>query len=695
MAIKITKIEYKKEMRKDSMPDVDLDFPSAHRHEVKEYFEKTYGHDHVVSVGTYNRIKPKSAIKGFMKAEGLPFTYVNMVTNQIADRLKYKWSDILTDAMSNRLLRDWIDKYPEAVESMKPIMNQAAIASVHASASIITPKFDKKGRPMTVFDWMPVRKVFESKTNSWILVSEWEGKYIDKAGFLKEDILGLSQLDKFMFMMKEIKKHRGEKIVLNEIPLDQIEVYDLFSSGFNEDVFQFNSAGLKKFSKQVRPDGMEDLIAMSALYRPGPMSSNAHTDYALIKHGRKKPEFDYGLKDVTKKTHGLYIYQEQIMQAVHILGGLSLSDAEAVRTVMKKFDKDLMKKYKGQFVEGAAKNGCKSIKAEQIWDKLERFSGYGFNRSHSAAYSLISYWSQWFKANYPEEFYACALHFAQGKQYSEFEVSSIIDEIETRGIKLKLSPPDINSSLKHFNVNIKRNTVYWSLTGIKGIGDKIVDKILEERNLGEFKSLDDFYNRMRDKKVGVGKGVAEKLIKAGAFDTLSGVREVKDRLMVIEYLYKELDNSYSEFNEKYSNSEDLKRNVTWSYIQKELTGYGKIDYRSILEKLDVHASKLYLNATEFLEIDEKWKKACVAGKIIHIKERPSKRGKFATITIESNDKQLVLTLWNDVWEERKDEIMDMKKRGKLFAMIGKILEDDYRGHNVLYSDEKITKIFEI
>jgi DNA polymerase III subunit alpha len=693
-----TRVSKERAKSADAMPDIDIDFGGSYRHEVKHYLEEKYGEDFVVSVGTYNRIKLKSALKGFMKSDGYSFGYSNMISKQIRHRLEFTWGNLFEDAQTSGMLKEFIQKSPQAVNAMRAVMNQAAVSSIHASATIIVPKVDSEGNEMNVFDWMPVRKVWEEKNKKWVLVSEWEGKYVERAGFLKEDILGLSQLDKFLFMMNEIRNNRNKEIKLLDIPLDDEKVFDIFQRGFNEDVFQFNSLGMKQFCRNVKPDHIEDLIAMNALYRPGPMSSNAHVDYAAIKHGKKKPAYDYGLKEVTKKTYGLYIYQEQIMQAVHILGGLSLSKADEVRTIMKKFDKKKMKLFRDQFIEGAMERGCKKIKAELIWAKLERFSGYGFNRSHAAAYSIISYWSQWFKAHYPEEFYACALHFCQGGQDSEYEVSSIIDEVESRGINLTLLPPDINQSTYKFTTDIKNHYVYWSLTGIKGIGSSIVNKVLRMREEKPFRNVQDFYERSKEIKEGVGKAVAEKLIIAGAFDQLHGIDQdsLYKRYNLMEHLFVDLDNAIIEFKERYGDrKKDLSTNVSWAYMQKEITGFGKVDYKNILKKLDKNAYKIYLNASEFLEQDDKWKKACIAGKILFIKERDSKRGKFGTVVLESNDKQVTATIWSDVWEEKKEEILDIKKRKKLIAITGKILHDTFRGHNVLYSDKEVTKIYEI
>jgi DNA polymerase-3 subunit alpha len=251
-------------------------------------------------------------------------------------------------AQKEKDLKEFIQNNPDIIHLIKFSLNQARSASIHASAVIIVPKKDSQGNDVNIFNWLPIRKMHDR------LVSEWEGKYTDRAGFLKEDILGLNQLDKFDMMCKLIKKNHDKDIILEEIELNDRNTYKLFHKGYTEDIFQFGSSGLKSYSSKTKPDTIEDLTAMSALYRPGPMSSNAHTDFAMIKHGKKKPEYDPFMKPITENTNGLIVYQEQVMQAV-VIGGLSLVEADMVRTTIKKFDKVALDKFKEQFIEGYVK----------------------------------------------------------------------------------------------------------------------------------------------------------------------------------------------------------------------------------------------------------------------------------------------------------------------------------------------------
>ena len=342
-----TRVSGERAKAADALPDVDLDFEAGRRDEVKRYIEEKYTYDNVCSVGAYTRIKVKSGLKDFSRVKSLNFQDVNIATKQIPEYpagVSF-WFHIFENSCIKKTLKTFVQSNYEIIDMIRVAMNQPKSASIHASAVLITPKEDSNGNPMTVFDWMPVRKI------DGHLVSEWEGKYIDAAGFLKEDILGLSQLDKFHDIVDLIEKNKGKKINFTKIKTNHESVFNYFQNGWNEDVFQFGTSGLKNYSAMVKPDTMEDLVAMNALFRPGPMDSNAHKDYALIKHGKKKIKIDPGMEKITSKTQGLYIYQETIMQAM-VVAGLSLAEADLARTAMKKFDKIAMESFKEKFIEG-------------------------------------------------------------------------------------------------------------------------------------------------------------------------------------------------------------------------------------------------------------------------------------------------------------------------------------------------------
>lgn len=657
----------------DSMPDIDLDFEAEHRGTIKDYIRDRFGEFHTCSIGSYTRLKIKAGLKDFTRVAGMSFNKANYISSMIDDQLEYTWKDLIKYALKEKDLKQFMQENPDVVHLIKFSLNQCRSASIHASAVIIVPN-KKDGQDVDIFNWLPIRQIEDR------LVSEWEGKYTDRAGFLKEDILGLNQLDKFNRMIQLIKKNHGKKIILEKIPLTDRATYKLFHKGSTEDVFQFGSAGLKSYSTLVKPDTIEDLTAMSALYRPGPMSSNAHMDFALIKHGKKKPHFDYMLEEVTKNTNGLYVYQEQIMKAVVVLGGFSLVESDMLRTQIKKFDKVSMKKSEEQFINGAINNGCDDEEAKEIWNKLLAFSGYGFNKSHSFAYSVMTYHSQWMKANYPLEFWTTSLQFAK-----EEDIPKRISELRRLKQGIQVKPPSINNSHILFECTPDTMSIYWSLSKIKNVGKVAVTYIIEEREKnGMFGSYDDFLARVPKNKVN--KRVITHLILAGAFDEVESIHKNTDRLPLLIY---HLQKYGEELPEDFQDEDLVNKTYFWTLKQRDLTGFGNIDYKSYLRNLRAREAKklaeLYIDSEKFFELKD-YTRACICGKIIHRVERKSKHGEFLVLGIVCNDDFLLINIWNDIYVENSEFLADCM--GKIIAVSGKSKFDTWRHQNILNSTDE-------
>lgn len=674
--MKVKSINIIKISRKDSLPDVDLDFEAARRDEVKQYITRRFGEFHTCSIGSYTRLKLKAGIKDFGRIKGLTFQAANTISALIDNQIDYTWKDFIQYAIANPELKDFIQKYPDIAMMIKYALGQCRSASIHASAVIIVPKQNKLGEDVDIFNWLPIRKI------DGRLVSEWEGKYTDMGGFLKEDILGLTQLDKFKRITELIKQNRKKKLVLEKIPLTDINTYKLFHRGMNEDVFQFSTSGNKSFSIKVKPDNIEELTAMNALYRPGPMESNAHTDFALIKHGKKKVKYDYGLKEVTEKTYGLYVYQEQIMKSVVVLGGFSLVDADKIRTIIKKFDKVGMLEVAKQFIQGAIKKGCQPDEASKIWDKLVAFSGYGFNKSHSYAYSVMSYWAQYLKCNYSLEFWTTALGFAH-----EEDVPKIISELRRLKQGITVKPPDVNYSSFNFECDKETNNIYWSFGGVKNIGDASVRSMMEERTKnGPFLSFLDFYKRVTKSKVN--SRVIYHLILSGAFDEIENLQKPTERLSLVIFHHLNVGKDLpEEFNDPI-----VDKSYFWIFKQRELTGFGDVDYKSFLRNLETKESKkmssLYIEADEFFETKD-YAEVCICGKVTYIKERKSKNGEFLVLNIISNNDLILVNIWNSEYEKHAEFFADCKNKDTTtIAITGKVKFDTWRGQQVLHSSDK-------
>lgn len=680
--MKIKSIRSVDVFRNDMMPDIDCDFPTEYRDVVKDYIKDKYGYAYTCSIGTYTRMKLKTCIKDFGKVKGLSFDLTNRLTKDIDDQVEYTWGDLIEYASKSKLLFKFVQENPDIVHLTKYALLQPKAESVHPSAVVIVPKHrvDGSNGEIDLWEWMPVKKI------DGVLVSEWEGKYIDKSGFLKEDILGLSQLDKFKNILNLIKKNYGEDIDVNKIPLDDENTFKYFRRGWNEDVFQFGTTGLMNYCKQVKPTNLEDLIAMTALFRPGPMEINAHQDFSDIKNGKKKPTYDLGMEEITKETFSLYVYQEQIMKAV-IVGGLSKVESDVLRTTIKKKDLKTLSSFGDKFKKGY----CEFLKnkvddpeeyAERVWNKLLAFSGYGFNKSHAAAYSIMSYWSQWFKVNYPLEFWTTALHFSK-----EAEVPYRLAELKKTGVEIEVRPPDVNFSDMNFTCDAKEQRIFFSLTKIKGVGEVAVKNIINTRREGgQFYSLEEFLSRVPSK---VNKTVVKCLIVSGAFDLLEEVKNPRDRRKILaKYLETKGEGLPDEYN-----TEEAKSNAFWILEQKRLTGFGEVDYENMIADSipNKRLSKLYVNETQFLATKEKTE-VTIAGKLIFYKEREIKSGTMCTLNIDCNNTIIPVLLWPDAYEHLSENIADIK--GSIVALSGTVEKDKFKNEKKLYSNNR-TRLYVI
>lgn len=668
---------------KKSLPDIDSDFEGLRRDDIKEYMEYRFGKDNVCSVGTYANMKMKMAVYDLSRIENLEVGTIRMMTS-IMDDLDNdgaNWSDIFRLSTQSNKLKTFVKKNSHIINDCQLILMQPRSSSVHACATIITP--DDK----SIFEWIPIKRM-KNKKDEDILVSEWEGFYLDSAGFLKEDILGILQLDKFAFIRRLIKENKSIDINIYEIDLEDNKTFRYFHNGWNEDVFQFGTRGLKQYSKEVKPDSIEELTAMNALYRPGAMKSNAHKDYVDIKFGKKDPDYDYMLEDVTKNTYGLYLYQEQTMLAAQKLGNMSLSEADMMRKVMlgrgKKQQADKFYIYMNKFIEGAIKNGCGKEEASIIWDKLEAFAGYGFNRSHAVSYALTGYISQYLKVHYPIEFWTCAFSFIPSGKKDE-KIPAYISEIHQSG-DIKMLPPDINKSGDGFTPDFKTNSIYWSLNSVKQCGDKAVEQLVnDKKEKGEYFSFDEFLTRNVYKGSKVTKQVVENLILSGAFDEIENLRDYRERLRLIEAYrnsYKvKIDESKDLITQ---NKQLLQYNWWWSMQQKKICGFALFDFELICENY-LENNNPYLDATLFQDEENEGRYVSVGGYINEINVKISKKGEYAEVVLDNNFEFIVVKFWQDAWDVAKRIVEDKEK--SIMLIDGKLMYDRYKKINVLNVNE--------
>ena len=657
-------------------PDVDCDFETTGRDKVKEYISQKYGKNYSCSVGSYTKMKLKTCIKDFAKIKGIPFDLTNKITKDIDDQIEYTWGDLIEYASKSKLLYKFVQDNPDIVHMTKYAMMVPKAESIHPSAYIIVPKHNQDGEKTDLFNLMPVKKI------DGVLVSEWEGKYTEAGLFLKEDILGLSQLDKFHGIINLIKKNYGKDIILNDIKFDDVEVFKYFRRGWCEDVFQFGTTGLMGYCRQVKPTQLSDLIAMTALFRPGPMESNAHQDFADIKNGKKKPKYDYGIKNITEETYSLLVYQEQMMSIIHQLGGLSLIEAENARKYIKKKKHKELNELGDRFIAGAIKNGCPEKEAHKIWDKMNAFSSYSFNKSHAAAYSVISYYSMWFKVNYPLEFWTISLQEA-----AESEIPYRLAEMKKTGVEIEVRPPDVNHSGEKFSCDPENNRIFYNLNKIKGCGDVAVHNIVETRDKdGEFFDLEEFVKRVPSK---VNKSNIKNLIISGAFDLIEDLSEPRDRKELLRKFLVDIKGD-DDLPEEY-NTADSFTNAFWIMEQKRLTGFGEIDYDTLVRDSipNKRFAKMLVNDVEFLGTRE-GESVSVAGKLIYYRERVIKSGVMGNLQIDCNNTIINITMWPDAYERYRNEIEDYKNG--IISVSGIVKKDKFKGVKTLYSCDS-TKLY--
>lgn len=661
--MKILKIEKVEIARQDSMPDVDCDFPVAFRDTVKEYMARRYGVNHVCSVGTYTRMKLKTCLKDFGKVMGVPFAVMNKLTKDIDDQIEYTWGDLFNYAATSRELFRFVQDHPELVHMTKYALTQCKTSSIHPSAVIIVPQEDEDGNPIDLFGWMPMKKMGD------VLVSEWEGKYIDKSGFLKEDILGLNQLDKFSSIIKLIAKNRREQIDVNTIPFNDEEVYRYFQRGWCEDVFQFGAMGLMNYCREAKPQSLDDLIAMTALFRPGPMDVKAHETFVEIKNGARKPKFDPGMEEITHDTYSLYTYQEQIMKAM-VVGGLTPVESDECRTYIKKKNHEALAQFKGKFVNGYSalieSRGVESkraaAQASEVWDKMLAFASYGFNKSHAVAYTMMSYWSQWFKVNYPLEFWTTSLQYAS----KESDIPYRLVEMKKTGAEIEVRPPDINFSGETFTCDPKTNRIFFSLGKVKGVGERalMLLKAMKDEH-GEVFSFEDF---ITSAPKGINRTVVLRLIMAGAFDLVEDIRNPRQRLDIVkQYLERRGEPLSDEFT-----SPDAHTNAWWVFKQRELTGYGEVDYERMMNEygLGKRMVRLYVTAAEF-ERKHEGDEVCIVGRVNNVFERQTKGGdSYGVLQVEVNGLIIQITLWPDFWLHQPENEATLLNR--IVAVSGRV-----------------------
>ncbi len=487
-----------------SMPDIDIDFCTRGRGEVIQYVTEKYGREQVAQIITFGSLAARAAIKDVGRALEMGFGDVEKVTKLIPTQplnIKLKEAREVEPQIDDLARKD--PRLKEVLDVAQRLEGMARNAGMHAAGVVISPQPLKELVPLY-------------KTNRDEIVTQYDMVGLEKLGLLKMDFLGLTTLTIISDALALIEKHRGVKMSIEDIPIDDQYTYqNIFHKAYTSGVFQFESGGMRDILRRYQPDRVEDLIALNALYRPGPMGMI--DDFIDRKHGRKEVVYDLPeMKEILEETFGVMVYQEQVMQISNRLAGYSLGDADLLRRAMGKKKVEEMQKQRARFLEGARKNGHPVKKAEKIFDLMEKFAGYGFNKSHSAAYAYLAFVTAYLKAHYPTEFMSALLTSETGNTAKVVKYIS-----ECREMNIQVLPPDVNRSFLTFTPD--KDAIRFGLGAIKNVGGPAVESIVNARaEGGDFTSLYDFCERVD--LSAVNRRMVESLIKAGAMDSLDGTR---------------------------------------------------------------------------------------------------------------------------------------------------------------------------
>lgn len=620
-----------------SMPDIDIDFCIERREEVIDYVREKYGKECVCQIITFGTMMAKGVIKDVARTLGFPFKDSNALTDLIPDQLKITIDEALKQEAR---LKEIIDKNPQVkklIDICKRLEGLTRHASKHAAGVVISPKPLDEMVPLYI----------PPKTTD--LVAQYAMTELESVGFLKMDFLGLKNLTLIDRALKTIASNHGITIDLDTLALDDKKTLELLCRGESNGIFQFESDGIKDVLRKLQPDKFEDLIAVNALYRPGPLGSGMVDDYIERRHGRKKTTYAFPeLEPILSETYGVIVYQEQVMKIASAIAGYSLGASDILRRAMGKKKADVMEEQKALFVEGAKKNGFNTTKAGELFDLMAYFAGYGFNKSHSTAYALIAYHTAFLKAHYPAEFMAALVSFETS---NPDKMTLYLQEISDMGI-ITL-PPDINHSDIEFCA--RDGKIVFGLQGIKNVGMTSLQEIITVRKEKPFCDLLDFCCRVDLRTTN--KRIIENLIAVGAFDSLPGNRAQKTN---------ELEKIIARAHEK---KEALKtgqlslfaplKSEQASAAQEELYAFSSAADWSDKEKLEKerelagfylssHPLKTYNHITKWISIPSFSKHQTSLGEMKTLKDVPASgyglKQSYRVITTKKGDSMAFLNL---------------------------------------------------
>ena len=631
-----------------SYPDIDVDICMDRRGDVINYTLQKYGKDNVAQIITFGTMKAKMALKDVGRVLSVPLSKVNEIAKLVPEDLNITLSKALEKDPDLKQLYDTNEEISRLIDLALVLEGSIRNTGIHAAGIIIS------GSPLT--ELIPICNAKDSE----MPVTQFSMKPVESIGMLKVDFLGLTTLTAIQICVNAIEASKGFKIDWINLPLDDAATFSLLNQGKTMGVFQLESGGMQDLARQLHLDCFEEIIAVGALYRPGPMSMIP--SFINRKHGREPIEYDHPwMKDILSETYGIMVYQEQVMQIASKLANYSLGEGDVLRRAMGKKEADQMAKQREKFRIGALQNEIDEKTSMAIFDKMEKFAAYGFNKSHAAAYGYLSYVTAYLKANYPGEWMAALMTCASDDLS---KVAKFIYEAQSLGIPML--PPDINEAGALFQAT--KRGIRFAMNGIKGVGEGVVEAIIFEREKGgPYKNFYDFFKRIDTKKVG--KKVIESLVDAGCFDFTGwprdalilsidpmyevAAKEQKEKTQGIRSFFSLIEDQF----EKQFNISPLVKHPTprRDILRKEkvllgffLTGHPMDEYKQILQRL----SCVPLRRLDQMDHDAVFRSAFIV-ESVQVRIAAKSQKKFAILTISDGIERQELPIWADLYEEKQ------------------------------------------
>jgi DNA polymerase-3 subunit alpha len=629
-----------------SLPDIDIDFCQERRDEVIEYVTQKYGKENVAQIITFGTMMAKAVIRDVGRTLDIPYSEVDRIAKLVPNRLNITLADALKEEPKLREIEQQGGQMSRLMGTAQALEGLVRHASTHAAGVVISPE------PLT--EYLPLYK-----GNKGEVVTQYAMEDIEELGLLKMDFLGLRTLTVLHNTLRFIKDSHQTEITLEDIPLDDAPTYQLLSEARTFGVFQLESQGLRDILRKLKPSVFEDIIALVALYRPGPLGSGMIDDFIQRKHGKARVEYLLPeLEPILKETYGIIVYQEQVMQIASTIAGFSLGLADLLRRAMGKKKPEVMAEQREIFLKGALEHGFDQKKAEDLFELMAYFAGYGFNKSHSAAYALIAYWTAYLKAHHPREYMAALL---TSEVQNTDKVIRYINE--SREMSISILSPDVNDSYRDFRV--VGEAIRFGLAAVKNVGDNAIEAIIGAREAdGPFNSLYDFCQRVNLKVVN--RRVIESLIKCGAFDTTG---ETRAQMMACLDEYLEAgqkrqrdreDGQISMFDDTENASQPVYRPRTPSvpeWEESQLLGHEKevIGFYITGHPLTRYERQLRLYAianTQTLGEFQDGDKVSLGGMVFKTRLQTTRKGdRMAFVTLEDVQGQVDVIVFPEVYKE--------------------------------------------